>query len=60
MLSDKTGVPAGEPGFEAPHPIPEEHAAAWMIQALNGDAIGRIKGKVQCAEVLNQPQHWRE
>ena len=53
-------VPAGELGFEAPYPIPEEHAAAWMIQALNGDAIGRIKGKVQCAEVLNQPQHWRE
>ena len=53
-------VPAGELGFEAPYPIPEQHAAAWMIKELNGDAIGRIKGKVQCAEVLNQPQHWRE
>lgn len=52
-------VSAGELGFEAPYPIPEEHAAAWMIQELNGDAKGRIKGKVQCSEVLNQPQHWR-
>ena len=53
-------VPAGELGFEAPHHIPEEHAAAWMIQELNGNAVGRIKGVVQCSKVLNQPQHWRE
>ena len=53
-------VPAGELGFEAPYPIPEEHAAAWMIQELKGNAVGRITGKVQCAEVLNQPQHWTE
>ncbi len=51
---------AGELGFEAPYPIPEEHAAAWMVQELNGDAVGKIKGKVQCSAVLNQPEHWRE
>ncbi|NIP71638.1 MAG: N-acetyltransferase, partial [Gammaproteobacteria bacterium] len=26
--------PAGEKGFEAPHPIPPESADAWMVQAL--------------------------
>jgi putative acetyltransferase len=53
-------VPAGERGFDAPYPIPPEHAAAWMIQELNGNAIGRVTGQVHCSDVLNQPQHWKE
>jgi len=53
-------MPAGVLGFEAPYPIPEEHAGAWMVQALKDSVIGRVKGKVLCAEVLDQPQHWRE
>ena len=53
-------MPAGVLGFEAPYPIPEEHAGAWMVQALKDGVIGRVKGKVLCAEVLDQPQHWRE
>ena len=53
-------VPAGNQGFEAPYPIPEEHSAAWMVQTLNGDALGNIKGKVKCSKALNEPQHWRE
>ena len=52
-------VPAGVLGFEAPYHIPEEHAGAWMVQELRSGVIGRVKGKVQCSEVLNQPQHWR-
>ena len=52
--------PAGEVGFEAPYPIPEEHADAWMVQELRGGFIGSVRGKVQCSAVLNQPQHWRE
>ncbi|MBT3635015.1 MAG: N-acetyltransferase [Candidatus Marinimicrobia bacterium] len=52
--------PAGEKGFEAPYPIPEEHAAAWMVQALNGNALETANGKVQCSDILNEPQHWRE
>lgn len=51
---------AGVLGFEAPYPIPEEHADAWMVQALEEGVIGHVKGKVQCSKVLNQPQHWRE
>jgi len=51
---------AGVLGFEAPYPIPGEHAGAWMVQELKKGVIGRVKGRVQCCEVLNQPQHWRE
>jgi predicted N-acetyltransferase YhbS len=52
--------PAGKQGFEAPYPIPEEHSDAWMVQALNGDALEKINGKVKCSKVLNEEQHWRE
>lgn len=53
-------VPAGRLGFEAPYPIPAEHAEAWMVQDLSGEGFGKVTGKVQCSDVLNQPQHWRE
>ncbi len=52
--------PAGEIGFQAPYPIPEEHAGAWMVQELSSGVFGRVKGKVQCCDLFNQPQHWRE
>lgn len=51
---------AGLLGFEAPYPIPEEHAGAWMVLALREGIIGEVEGKVRCSEVLNQPHHWRE
>lgn len=53
-------IPAGKQSFEAPYPIPEEHAEAWMIQELNGNILANNSGKVQCSKVLNEPQHWRE
>ena len=53
-------ITAGVLGFEAPYPIPEENAAAWMVQELKEGVIGSVEGKVQCSKVLNQPQHWRE
>ena len=53
-------ITAGVAGFEAPYPIPEKNSAAWMVQELKQGVIGRVKGKVQCAKVLNQPQYWRE
>ena len=57
----RTGfTPAGVLGFKAPYHIPEEHAGAWMVQGLCSGVIGRIKGAVQCSDVLNQPEHWRE
>ena len=53
-------IPAGALGFDAPYYIPEEHAGAWMVQELCSGIMGRIKGAVQCSDVLNQPEHWRE
>ena len=52
--------PAGILGLEAPYPIPEEHAEAWMVQELRPGVIGRVKGTVQCADALDRPEHWRE
>jgi len=52
--------PAGHLGFEAPYPIPEEHAGAWMVQALRSGVIGTVGGKVICADALNKPELWRE
>ena len=52
--------PAGRLGFEAPYPIPDEHATAWMVQALRTGLIGTLRGKVVCADALNKPEHWRE
>jgi len=51
---------AGALGFEAPYPIPTEHADAWMVQELNTGVIGTLKGKVICADELDKPEHWRE
>ena len=51
---------AASAGLQAPHPIPPEHADAWMVQELRAGVIGSIAGTVQCSEVLNQPHYWRE
>lgn len=53
-------TPAGKLGFDAPYPIPEEHAGAWMVIALSSGVLGRARGTVKCSDVLNQPRHWRE
>jgi putative acetyltransferase len=53
-------IPASLPGYEAPYPIPEEVAGAWMVQELKPGIIGRVKGKVQCAGFLDRPDYWRE
>lgn len=53
-------IPAGVQGFEAPYHIPDEHAGAWMVKELQPGIIKKASGKVQCCDVLNQPEHWRE
>ena len=52
--------PAGVLGFQAPYPIPEIHAGAWMVKALRSDVIGKVTGKIQCCHVFDRPEHWRE
>ncbi len=52
--------PAGRHGLDAPYPIPAAVEEAWMIQELSPGYIGRIKGKVKCAEALDHPEHWAE
>jgi putative acetyltransferase len=51
---------AGAAGLAAPHSILPEHADAWMVVELVEGVLGTVRGTVQCANVLNQPQHWRE
>jgi len=52
--------PAGRLGFAAPYPIPEAHAAAWMVQALQPGLVGRVRGTVTCCDALMKPELWRE
>lgn len=52
--------PAGRLGLDAPFPIPEKNADAWMVLALKAGLIGNVSGRIECADKLNQPEHWRE
>jgi len=52
--------PAGRLGFEAPYPIPEMHADAWMVQALRPGVIGSAHGRVQIATAIDKAEYWRE
>ncbi|MEM7062081.1 MAG: N-acetyltransferase [Cyanobacteria bacterium P01_B01_bin.77] len=52
--------PAGVLGLTAPHPIPAEHADAWMVQSLRAGILGIVTGSVRCSDVLNDPRHWLE
>lgn len=52
--------PAGVLGFEAPYPIPAEHASAWMVQELRPGVISSTKGRISCADALNRPELWSE
>ncbi|MEB3340022.1 N-acetyltransferase [Okeania sp.] len=52
--------PASNLGFEPSYPIPEKNADAWMVQALRPAIIGNFRGKVICADSMNDPKYWRE
>ncbi len=47
-------------GYPAPYPIPKEFADAWMAQTLVPGEFTIPKGKVICANALDEPEHWRE
>ena len=52
--------PAAALGLDAPYPLEEKNADAWMVQELHPDFLGRVKGTVQCAATLMAPEHWQE
>lgn len=52
--------PAGRLGLEAPYPVPQEVADAWMVHELETGLLGQVKGTLKCAEVLSRAEHWRE
>ena len=52
--------PAGTLGFEAPYPIPEKDADAWMVIEVGDNVLEGLSGTVHPAEVLSRPELWRE
>ena len=53
-------IPAGQFGLHAPYPIEKKNAGAWMVQALQPGLLGRIEGKLNCADSLQNPEYWQE
>jgi len=53
-------IAAGVRGFEAPYPIPQQNAEAWMVRELHPGVIGSTSGQVICADALADPKYWRE
>ncbi len=53
-------TPAGKLGFDGTYPIPDKNADAWMVYALNPDALADASGRVVCADSLNRPEYWIE
>lgn len=52
--------PAGRLGFTAPYPILEKNSDAWMVLELCNGLLGREQGTIQCADVLDRQEYWRE
>lgn len=52
--------PAAALGLDAPYPIEEKNAEAWMVQELNPGFLGRVSGTVQCSAALTKPELWSE
>ncbi len=52
--------PAGRLGLNAPYPILEKNADAWMVYGLKPGVIGSFTDTLRCAEALDQPHFWQE
>jgi putative acetyltransferase len=48
--------PAGVHGLDAPYPIFEKNADAWMVQKLRAGVLGSAKGTVIGADSLDRPE----
>jgi predicted N-acetyltransferase YhbS len=56
-------APAARRGLLPQHPIPPEHADAWMVQALRPGVLERLAAdgvtrRVLCAGVLGEARYW--
>lgn len=47
-------------GYPTPYPILEENREYWMVQPIGATGFDVGKGKIECCEVLNRPEHWRD
>ena len=50
--------PAGRHGLRAPYPVSPEDA--WMVRPITPNGLGRVQGRVVCADALDRPEYWRE
>ncbi len=52
--------PAGAQGFDAPYPIADQNADAWMVKGLTDKAMESHAGTVRCAKSLDDEKLWVE
>lgn len=50
--------PAGRHGLRAPYPVSPE--SAWMVRPISPSVLGRVQGRVICADALDRPEYWIE
>lgn len=56
----RVGFEAAAPhGLDAPYPIQPEFADAWMVAALRDGLLGKVIGRVRCADTLSRPELWQ-
>ena len=52
-------APATPMGLAPPHPLPAEHAEAWMARPLRDRPPERLRGTVACCDTLMSPELWQ-
>lgn len=50
--------PAGRHGLRAPYSVSPE--SAWMVRPISPNVLGRVQGRVICADALDRPEYWIE
>ena len=53
-------APAAPLGLDAPYPLPEAWAGAWMVRALRDGVLGTVRGRIVCADAMMKPELWSE
>lgn len=50
--------PAGRHGLRPPYPVSPENA--WMVRPISPHVLGRVQGRIVCADALDRPEYWIE